>query len=181
MNLQVRLRYKLALVGAVLLAVFVWVSGYRHGESHHATSGPNASPILPKNDTEQITVDPTTHRITILTSSGPKTETLPDRPSTIDIHKDGTVSVNSKQLGFETKPFLGVGLGEGLRVYAGADLGYFKKLDIGLGMASPRLSKGDLTDIRGLVKVSYNVYSNTSLNLGYDTSKTLHCFVSVRL
>jgi hypothetical protein len=181
MNLQVRLRYKLALVGAVLLAVLVWVSGYRHGHQAGATSGPNASPILPKNDTEQITVDPGTHRITILTPSGPKTETLPDRPSTFDIHKDGTVTISSKQLGFETKPFIGIGLGEGVRVYAGADLGYFKRLDLGLGFASPRLSKGDLTDIRGLFKVSYNVYSNTSINLGYDTSKTVHVFLSVRL
>jgi hypothetical protein len=181
MNLQVRLRYKLALVGAVLLAVFVWVSGYRQGHKSPATSGLNASLVLPKNDTEQITVDPGTHRITILTPSGTKTETLPDRPSTFDIHKDGTVTINSKQLGFETKPFIGLGLGEGVRVYAGADLAYFKRLDLGLGMSSQRLSIGDLTDIRGLVKVSYNVYSNTSVNLGYDTSKTLHCFVSVRL
>jgi hypothetical protein len=174
---MVRLRYRIVSVGALLAGVFLWGRCSRT----NPPNGPVPAAVLPKNDTEQITVNPGKHTITVITSSGQKTVTLPDRTTTIDVLKNGQVAIKSPQIGFETRPFIGVGLGEGVRAYFGADLGYFKKADFGLALATPKLGGSEYNDFRGVVKASYNVYSNTSLNLGYDTSKTIHVFLSVRL
>lgn len=172
-----KLRYKLFFVW--LIAAWVFILGHAC-----AKSKPLIPSVLPPNDTEQLLIDPVKHKITILTPSGPKVITLPDHITTIDIHKDGTVKVTAPQFGFETRPFIGLGLGQGLRLYAGADLGYWKKLDIGLGVGTPRLldkSGMQFNDVRIGVFTSYNVYDNTRLTLGLDTQKTIHLLLSVRI
>lgn len=175
-----RLRYKLISVLAVLGAVFVLGRC-----SRTRLSGPNnAPPVLPANDLEQIHVDPSTHRLIITTPTSTRTLTLPDRQSTIDIHKDGTVGITSPQVGFETHPFVGLGYGQGTRVYLGADLGYWKKADVGLGVASPNLldnTNQNFNDFRFGLFGSYTVYSNTRLTLGLDNQKAVHFLLSVRI
>lgn len=181
---MVRLRYKIALVVAVLAGVLVWVSGYRHGKTSATTDGPNPAAILPSNDKEQLIINPKTHQLIILQSGQKnKIETLPDRISKIDILKNGDVKVTAQQFGFESHPFIGIGLGQGVRGYIGDDLLYLKKVDLGLGVVTPRLfvSNPDLTDIRAGVFASYNFWSNTRVTFGVDHTKKVNLLLSVRL
>lgn len=171
-----KLRYKIGIVISVLAAVFLWG---RCGRT--PVRNPQQPTVLPVNDRETITVDPIHHRIEVLTASGLKTETLPDRKSTVEVRKDGQIKIVAPQTGFETRPFVGLGFGNGFRGYIGADLWYFKKLDLGLGAVTPKLSNPELTDTRLGMFASYAVYDNTRLSLGYDTSKTIHVLLSVRL
>ena len=181
---MVRLRYKIALVITVLAGVLVWVSGYRHGKTPATTDGPNPAAVLPKNDKEQLIINPKTHQLIILQSGQKnKIETLPDRVSKVDILKDGSVKVTAQQFGFESHPFIGVGLDQGFRGFVGDDLLYLKKVDIGLGVVTPKLfgQSIDVTDIRAGLFVSYNFWSNTRVSLGIDSNKTPALFLSVRL
>src|ERR1700722_13116360 len=93
-----KLRYKIGLVVTVLGTMFLWGRCSR-------TGGPRAVPkvptVLPTSDLEQIRVDPSNHTIVIQNRTSTKTETLPNRPSVIDVLKDGSVKVTAAQSGFE--------------------------------------------------------------------------------
>jgi hypothetical protein len=167
-------RNKLALGLSGLLVLFAFYKGCQYGK-------PKLPTVLPVNDKEQIIIDPVKHQLIILRPGGDTITTLPDRRSVIDIKKDGSVIVTAKQMGFETRPFIGLGLGSGFRGYVGADLFFFKKLDVGLGAVTPQLNKPELTDTRAGLFVSYIVYDNTRATLGFDTSKTVHLLISVRI
>src|ERR1700690_986871 len=123
---MVKLRYKITILSVLLLSVFLY------GRCNKAK--PVVKP-LPLEDKEQIVIDPVKHKLIVITPSGPKVSTLPDRESTIDIKKDGTIKVTSSQLGIEARPFAGIFYSNGLRYGAGVDGFYFKKLDIGIGLA----------------------------------------------
>jgi hypothetical protein len=176
----VRLRAKIGLVVIVLGSVFLWGRC-----SRPATPQPPKLPAaLLANDAEQIRVDPSTHRITITTPAGARTLTLPDRSTTIDVRKGGQVNVTSPQLGLEARPFVGLGYGQGVRVYLGADLLYWKVLDLGLGVALPSMtdkSGWNFNDVRGFVGVSYNIWSNSRIGVGIDQQKAVHVVLSVRI
>ena len=153
-----RLRYKIGLVVAVLAGMFLWGRCNRPGPSV-----PKAAAVLPVEDKEQIKVDPVKHTITIQTPTGTKTVTLPDKVSTIDIRKDGTVKVTSPQFGFQLRPFAGAYYSDALRFGAGADLGYWKRLDLGLGIAG-----GSSAHTVVFAQLSYNVWDNLGASLTYD-------------
>jgi len=169
-----KLRYKIYLSMIVLAAVFLWGRCNRS-----AVRNPQQPIVLPSNDIEQIHVNPSNHTITIITPKGNETLTLPDRQSTIDIHKDGTTKVTAKQFGLECHPFTGVGYGAGFRAYLGADVLYFKKLDLGLTGISP--SPSGPSDIRLGAFISYNFYSNTRISLGIDHKQTIQIALTFRL
>lgn len=177
---MIRLRYKIGLVLGILGAMFLW--GRCSKTRGMATS--KASVVLPSNDVEQIRVDPSTHKLIVVTLRGTQTVTLPDRVSTIDVRKDGTVKVTAPQMGFETHPFVGLGYGQGTRLYLGADLGYYKKADMGVGVGTPNLldrSNQKFNDFRVGAFASYTVYSNTRVTMGVDTQKSVHFLLSVRI
>lgn len=168
-----KFRYKAIALSVVTLLAFVF------GYLKHSPSGvvPSHATILPSNDKQQVLIDPIKHRITIVTPQGTKVTTLPDRPSVIDIRKDGTVAVNASQFGFETRLFFGGQASEKLRMILGSDLFYFKHFDLGLGI-------GDTTGLSsptGFVKVSYNVWSNLQAGLTYDTRRHIGVCLTVRI
>jgi hypothetical protein len=133
--------------------------------------------VLPSNDNEQITVDPSTHQLVILRPGQRIVETLPDRASTIDIRKDGQVIVTSKQFGFEHHLFVGLLGSDHLRVGTGLDGFYWKRLDIGVGIAD---QVGAYTPI-GFAKVTYNIKGNMQLGLVYQTNKYIGGVLAVRV
>lgn len=139
--------------------------------------------VLPNDDIEQVIVDPIKHQLIITTKAGTTRQTLPDRQTLFDIKTDGTVKITASQFGYEARPFIGIGISQGVRIYLGANLFYFKKLDLGLGIGFPPLSRSNwqTKDIKPVLQIGYNVYDNTSINFGYDTSKMYHAFLSVRL
>lgn len=170
-----KLRYKIGLVVFVLGSVFVW------GRCGRRTTVPKTMlpTVLPVKDKEQIIVDPFHHVIQIVTATGVKHTTLPDRPSTIDILKDGSVKVTSPQFGTELRPFVGVGfnLRSGV-ILGGVDLLYWKKLDLGIGLS---MNPSHIQDTAALIGVSYNLYSNTSISLGIDNRHAPMIAIHVRL
>jgi hypothetical protein len=168
-----RLRSKLLIVAIILAEVFLW------GRCGKSRTGVSPTPnVLPLNDAEQITVDPSTHQLVILRPNGERiVETLPDRPSTIDILKNGTVNVTSKQFGFEHHMFIGLLGSDHLRVGAGADLWYFKKLDLGIGIAD---QMGAYTPIV-FGKVTWNVKGNLQVGLIYGSNKYIGGVLAVRI
>ena len=154
-----RLRYKVLTTAIVLGGVFLWGRCGKNGRNVAPT--PN---VLPKNDTEQIKVNPGSHTLTIITPSGQKTVTLPDRTSTIDVLKSGQVKITSPQFGFEHHVFLGFQASDRGRLTAGMDGWYFKKLDLGVGVAD---SFGAYAPII-YAKASYNVWRSVQAGLTYD-------------
>jgi hypothetical protein len=155
-----RLRYKIGLVLVVLGTTFGLGRCKRN-----AANGPKSSvpTVLPSNDIEQIRVNPETHQLIITTAKGTQTVTLPDKTSTIDVLKNGTVKVTSPQFGFQVRPFAGVYYSDALRFGAGADLGYWKKLDIGVGIAG-----GASAHTVAFAQLSYNIWDNVGVGLTYD-------------
>lgn len=172
-----RLRFKIGFV----IAIALWAFLRGQGCAKPMTRVPV---VLPPGDTTQVTIDPLHHNGSILTPTGRTTFTLPDRPSVIDVRRNGTVKVTSPQLGLETRPWIGAGYGQGARLYVGADLAYYKHADIGFGLGTPNLldkSSQNFNDFRVCVFCSYNFYSNTRVSLGIDQQKTVHLLFSVRI
>lgn len=163
----------LAGIVALMLVALVLYLRVRYGKP--ATSHPVA--VLPSDDIEQISVDPVKHTLTIKKPTGNQTLILPDHVSTIDLHKNGTVSVTSPQYGFEHRPFFGIQGSNAFRLAAGMDAGYFKKLDLGFGAAD---SLGGHTPIV-FAQVSYNFYDNCRIGLTYGTDRLIGGSITVRL
>lgn len=164
-----KLRYKLLSVFLVLVGVFLY----------GRCSKPKAklSTVIPSNDTEQIIIDPIHHTIITTDAHNHQTvTTLPDRQSVIDIHKDGSVQVTSAQWGKELRPFGGLAFSDAARLSIGADVFYWKKLDLGLGVQT----QFNVNNIRMNIQISYNVYSNLHAGLTYDNHKTLGGVLYVR-
>jgi len=165
-----KLRYKLGIIVTALLAAFLYGRCAKP-----KTTGPG---ILPKDDKEQIIVDPDHNSLIIRRPMKPDQHlTLPDRPSTFDIKNDGTVKVTSAQMGWEEHPFIGGMISDQFRFAAGSDLFFYKKLDLGLGIGINRFGGSFV----GLAKVSYNVWSNTQISMTYDTGKHIGAMLSVRI
>jgi hypothetical protein len=167
-----KLRYQVGIIIFTLAVVFLCG---RCGKI--AVRNPHQPIALPNNETERITVDPDSHTITIQTPNGIRTETLPDRKSIFDVSNNGTVKVTSAQMGFEHHPFIGWQVSNQGRLCVGADLWYFKKLDLGIGVAS-KLGEG--TPV-ALAKLSYNFWSNCQMALTYDTGAHIGGMLSVRI
>ncbi len=165
-----RLRTKIGIVLSGLLIAFLYGRCARK-------SLPGLGAKLPVTDKEQILLDPVRHTITVITASGHKTSTLPDRVSTIDIRKDGSIVVTAKQFGFEQRPFFGGSFSDIGRFIAGSDMFYWKKLDLGAGLGVNK----DINDLRFFVKVSYNVYSNLQLGVTYDHRQQFGACITVRI
>lgn len=169
-----RLRYKIGLVLAVLGATFGLGRCKRT-----AISGPKLSTpaVLPAGDIEQLRVNPETHQLIIITSRGTQTVTLPDRTSTIDVLKNGSVKVTSPQIGLEHHIFVGMLGSDHLRVGAGMDGFHFKKLDIGIGIAD---QVGAYTPI-AFAKATYNIRGNMQVGVVYQSNQYVGGILAVRL
>jgi len=149
------------------------------------------SPVLTPDQKEKIIVDPTNHKITVITKNPDGTTTskdtyLPDRPTAVIEDNNGKLSIIEHKFGVETRPYLGVGgsLDGTARIHAGMDLWYFHKLDLGLGLdlnAGVFKQVSDFRDTRLSINASYNVYSNTSLALSVDNRKFVGLFIKVRI
>lgn len=133
--------------------------------------------VLPKYDKEQIIIDPIKHHLIIVTPTSHQVLSLPDHPSTIDIRKDGTVKVTSSQFGFEHRLFVGAYGSDRLRVAVGLDAAYFKRLDLGFGVAQALSSSTPVV----FGQVSYSVWSNCRVGLAYGTNRFIGGTLTVRL
>lgn len=144
-----------------------------------AISGPNVvvPAVLPQNDIEQIRVNPDTHQLIITTAKGTQMVTLPDRTSTIDVLKNGSVKVTSPQLGLEHHLFMGVLGSDHTRIGVGLDGFYYKKLDLGLGIAD---QVGTYTPI-AFVKATYNIKGNMQVGIVYQSNQYVGGIIAVRV
>jgi len=174
-----KFRWKALILFILLIIEALFLKGCPNGVVKH----PSGPVVLPPGTTEQVVVDPVRHELIITTKKGTTKQTLPDRKSTFDVQANGTVKVSAAQFGYEVRPYLGIGANEGIRAYLGADLLYFKRCDLGLGVGLPPLGKSNrqVGDIRPLVNVGYVVWDNLSMNLGIDSSKQMHVFLTVRI
>ena len=169
-----KLRYKIGLV-LVILGITFGLGRCKRTE----TSGPKSSvpAVLPSSDIEQLLVDPETHQLTILTKTGTQTVILPDRTSTIDVLKGGVVKVTSPQMGLEHHLFVGVTASDHVRLATGIDGFYYKKLDIGIGIAD---QAGMYTPV-AFVKATYNIKGNMQLGIVYQSNQYIGGVLAVRV
>src|SRR6266446_1656997 len=119
-------------IAVLLIASYFWLKR----QIHDVIMPPTRT--LPIGDREQIQVDPATHRLTIITEKGPRTVTLPDRMSTIDVRSNGMVDIISPQFGWERHFFISFVGADVFKVGAGMDGFYWKRLDGGLGGGASR-------------------------------------------
>lgn len=167
-----KLRYKLLSIAALLGAIFMW--GRR---SVTPQRSPNAPAVLPSNDIEQIHVDPSTHKLIVTTPRGTQTLTLPDRQSTIDVRKDGSVSVSASQFGLEHHVFVGATMADAGRLAAGIDGVYYKRLDLGVGAADQIAARMPVV----FGKLTYNFYGAMQVGVVYQSNRYIGGILSVRL
>lgn len=154
--------------------------GFRACQKKH-DAGTNSTTLGP-NTSEKIIVDGLRHTIVIVKPSGTTVTSLPTRPASIEIMKDGKVVVTAPQYGFEAVPFIGIGYSSQLNDYIGLDLYYWKRLDLGLAFSFDRDLK-----IKALgfpVVLSYAIWHNTRISIGLEPvgpTHSIHGMVSVRL
>jgi hypothetical protein len=129
-----------------------------------------AAPVLAPTDNAKVVIDPKHHRITTITRTGPVKETyLPPHVTSVTIDKSGKVTVHARAWGTEASPFIGFGYSDRTRLVVGVGLLYWHNWEGNLAVA-PTIS-GPFS-IRLAALVSYNVYSNTSLYVGVDHTKS---------
>src|ERR1035437_4197169 len=166
--MNIRLRYRIGAAVAVLLGIFLYG---RYGKSKPVV--PN---VLPPGDTGQITVDPIHHSLIVVGPHGTHTINLPDHPSVIDIHPDGTTKVTASQYGFQVRPFAGAYYSDALLFGGGVDLGYWMKLDLGIGLAG-----GASAHTVAFAQLTYCIWDNVGASLTYDHMGHIGGGITVRL
>ena len=165
---MIRLRYKIISVLLILGGVFLW--------GKCSKIKPVIPNVLPPNTVEQILVNPVNHTLTVVTHTGTQVVTLPDHVSTIDLGTNGKLTVKAPQFGFQIRPFAGVYYSDALRFGGGADLGYWKKLDLGVGIAG-----GASAHTVAFAQLTYNVWDNVGASLTYDHTGHIGGGITVRL
>lgn len=165
-----KIKYYVA-VFVVLLLGFFWLR-HRDRKIDRSTS----STVLAPGIQEKLIVNPDTHKLTIVLPSGSQELFLPDRPSSIEIDKNGRVIVTAKKWGSELKMFGGIQASDAFRLAVGIDGLYYKRLDLGLGIAD---KIGNYVPV-GFGKVSYNFWSHLQAGLTYDTEKKAGLALTVR-
>ncbi len=167
--------YLLGGAGVVILVIFLTVWHQRKTETKIV------SRILPADVQEKLIIDPTHHSLIILSDKGTKAITLPNRPSSIEVLKNGKLRLNVPQYGWEHSPFIGIGYSTQLNDYIGLDLWYWKQIDLGTSFGFDRNLK-----IRTLgfpIVISYTVYHNMRLSIGVEPfgEHNIHGLISVRI
>lgn len=169
---QIRLHWKGFSIGAGVIALCFYVRSCTKAQEEIKNSP------LPVDVVARITVDPDHHHLHIQQRVGKPIDTyLPDRQSTFDVRSDGKVKVSSPQWGLEHKFFFGVGMSDHFRIAAGIDGIYFKRFDLGLGVAD-RI--GNYTPVI-FVKTSYCLYDNLQLGVTYDNMRRVGMSFTVRI
>jgi|ERR1700690_131053 len=166
-----KLRYKL--LGLATLMCFL---GYLIHRFPKGIISPSKPYVLPAQDKEQIIVDPVKHQLIIVRPGKTTITTLPDRRSTIDVKKDGSVTVTAPQFGFEARPFVGAFYSDKLRFGGGLDGLYYKKLDLGLGLSG---SSGTNTVV--FAQISYVLWDNMKIGITYDHMQHVGVGITVRI
>lgn len=140
-------------------------------------SGPSAPivPVLPKDDKEIITTNPTNGTTTVTNANGSTTVTG-TRGTTIEIKKDGTVKVTEKTIGFCHNIMIGAAVNNtGVKGTVGLEWFFYKKLDVLSGVGADKY----LSHTAGFTSIGYTpvnkiFHGNTSFWLGgsIDTTGT---------
>jgi len=187
-KIKSNLKYYAILAALILLGVFGFkaCTKIQKKQDKQATST-----ILTPDQKEKVVVDPNKHTIDIIKKNkdGSTTTThtyLPDRPTEIVEDNNGKIKVVAHTFGVEHRPYIGIGgsLDGSPRIHAGADLWYYKKLDLGAGLdfnANAVHEMSAFRDTRISANLSYNFYSNTSVALSVDNRKFVGLFLKVRL
>ncbi len=129
-----------------------------------------SSTTLAPTDQAKIIVDEKHHVITTIVRGGPVKRTfLPPHVTSVTFGKDGKVTVSARSFGTEASPFIGFTYSDNARLAVGLDLLYWHRWEVGPFIAT---SVSGRLSVRAGLKVSYNVYSNTSLFVGIDNQKT---------
>lgn len=183
-----KLHWKVVLA-AILGAVFVLkAQGCAHKlfSSKKPISGPSSpisQPVLPKNDKEQVIVK--NNQVQIVTATGTQTVNG-SRGVTVDIRKDGTIKVTPKTHGWVLNPMLGIaGNNTGLKGTLGAEIYFYKKLDVLGGIGADKY----FSHTAGFIGCGYtpenNFFHNTSFWIGgsidVKVTKSIIAGVSVRI
>ena len=135
------------------------------------------SPVLRPGIIEKLIINPYTRKLTIITPEKEETLFLPDRPSSIEIDEEGNTEVTSKQFGTELRPYIGVTMSDKFRLTAGLDLLYWKRWDLGLGVAGQVGNHAPVV----FLNPSYNVWGNVQLGLVFDNKQNVGLSLTVRL
>ena len=139
----------------------------------------NSDTSLRPGEDEAVIVDPIHRSIIIVKSGKTKKLNLPDRPTRIALMTNDGIKISSPQYGTELRPFIIAAYDlNGGKLGIGADLFYYKRFDVGVGLV---VNPVRVQDTVGFIGVSYFVYSNTSIQLGITNQIRPTIGVKVRL
>ncbi len=122
---NIRLRFKLAAVAALIL--FVYMKGCIHGQKEEQRKLPPVAGILKADEVGQALINPSQHTITFVTRKGVTKHFLPDGPSKLTLKTDNTVVINIPTWGLELRPFAGGVISDRLRYEFGGDFLYWNR------------------------------------------------------
>ena len=153
------------IIAGLCSMVSVWL--YMRGHDKRVDVNTSSTTLGP-NVAEKLIINPANHTLVMVPSSGhTQTVFLPDRPSSIEVGKDGKVKVSVRAFGTEVVPFIGFAYSDQARLALGVSGLYWHKWEVGIS-AYPSVS-GKFSFRLGPV-CSYNIYDNTSLFLGITTT-----------
>lgn len=169
----------IGVVCVLLAGVFLWLK--------HKTDTIVKLPSLPvhtglrPDERELISFNEKTHRVTITTSSN--TVKMYARNPTIRVKNDGKITVDRHLIGFEARPFIGVGYSDTTRALLGFAPFYWGAFDASVAVGVS-LDK-QYVFAKPYAAVGYNCWSNLSINAGVNPAAVQQLdvilFMSVKL
>lgn len=166
-------RYLYIAAAVLTLGIAAWVVYY----FNHKRDTAIESPVLAPGIREKIIVDPRHKKLTVITKDRTDVLFLPDRPTSIEIPHTGPIRITRRTWGWELAPFGTVVYTDALRAGVGADYFYWRKVDFGTGVAT---NVTNFFDIRFFTHLGYNVYSNTSIGIVFDSKQQVGFDLSFR-
>jgi hypothetical protein len=163
MTLSNHFKHSLKLIAVVLVLLF-GAYGYLTYRVRVAVSSYKAQHDLPANVKGRMSFNENTHILTVVTKK--KTVREYARNPIVTVTEDDKVIIERHVVGFENQFFLGVGYSDCGRVFIGDNFYHVGRFDLfgTLGIAPDTTQ----TVVKVYAGIGYNVWSNTSLNIGID-------------
>jgi len=156
---------KIAILGViVVLGLFGYKACRKHQQNVIQVV---TNPILQPNQTGQITVNSANHTITVVTPQGTTTTHLSDT-TVISVDNHGKLDIYNPSWDFKIHPTVGIGFANKSKLFAGASLIGYKKLDLNIGLETDCQHFNE-TAINA--SIGYNVHNETYLFLGVNNHK----------
>ena|ERR1035437_694408 len=156
----------------VILGIIIVLGllGYKACKKHQQDATQVATNhVLQPNQTGQVTVNSANHTITVVTPNGTTTTHLSDT-TVITVDNHGKLDIYNPSWDFKIHPTVGFGFSNKPKLFVGASLIGYKRLDLNVGLEADCQHFNE-TAIN--TSIGFNVHNETYLFLGINNHKNI--------